>query len=164
MKKIMMTALAAGMLLTFSGCAESGGSGGSSTAVTSAAVVDITPGNAQDDFQVKTNSDGVEFKVNHMFVLKENAWMGLVPRGAQYASAAEADENDVYYSHYSNDQRGEKDDYRFYFDPNCIGDGEYSMVLCSSEDEDGKVLVQFDVTKSGGDITPEFSTAKYHLE
>lgn len=174
MNKLMILTLAAGIFMSLTACGSKNESSGGEAANTKTeqnapadgnnAAEDIAPGNAGDDFEVKSNSEGVIFRVNHNIKLKEDAWLGVVPKGKEYTNEVDADEVDIYYSYYSNNEKKDSEDYEFFYDPNCIEDGEYSMVLCDTDGDDGKVLVQFDMKKSGKDITPEFSTAKYNLE
>ena len=43
-----------------------------------------------------------------------------------------------------------------------LDDGKYSMVLCDTDEDTGKVLLQFPIEKKGTEIIPDFSSLKFN--
>lgn len=90
----------------------------------------------------------------------ESAWLGLCPAGYVYTTELEADEQDVIW--FNADYReNESDPYVFACDFNSVEDGQYALVVATSDDENiGYVVIQLEMTKSGDKLTFDYSSAR----
>ncbi|MBO4927450.1 MAG: hypothetical protein J5379_04280 [Clostridiales bacterium] len=119
-------------------------------------------GDAQEETYAEFGVSGeyIVFSVIPDFELQQDAWMGIVPAGKDYKKEVDADEVDVLYVYPSNMDKKASEKYRFEFydeDVEGLDDGKYSMVLCNTDEDSGKVLLQFPIEIKGKEIIPDFS-------
>ncbi len=89
----------------------------------------------------------------------ETGWLGLCPAGKDYITEAEADDADVIW--FGFDAHDEGTPYVFNCDFSSVEDGNYAVVLTSSDDESvGYVILQLGLTKNGNSVTFDYSDAK----
>ena len=115
------------------------------------------------DFEV--NDEMIVFSVVPDFELAQDAWMGIVPAGKEYKKEVDADEVDIYYCYVANFEKKASEKYKFEFsvsDIEGLDDGKYSIVLCNTDEDTGKVLLQFPAEIKGKEIIPDFSQIKVY--
>lgn len=113
--------------------------------------------------ETEVKEDKLIFYVSPEFELKQDAWLGVVPAGKDYKKEVDADEVDIYYVYVANSEKKASDKYCFEYlleDIAGLDDGNYSIVLCDTDDDTGKVLLQFPVEIKGKDLKPDFSKIK----
>ncbi len=89
----------------------------------------------------------------------ESAWLGLCPAGKDYITEADADAVDIIY--FGCDAHDEGTPHVFNCDFSSVEDGNYAVVLTSSDDESvGYVILQLGLTKIGNSVTFDYSSAK----
>ena len=114
-------------------------------------------------FEFKESGETIVFTVTADFTLEQDSWMGIVPAGKDYKKEVDADEVDIYYVYVYNFEKKASENYKFEFvveDLKGLEDGSYSIVLCDTDADTGKVLAQFPVELKGGKLTPDFSKTK----
>ena len=175
MKKIIVAMLAVSMSLAVFGCSKTGDSGKNvkeTEAVEETTEAEETTKAVEPakDMVLDSSSVSVSCK-NGTYIFEfvpgtpitENAWLGLVPAGKEYVTEEEADEVDIFWvgpDNYSGKSADENYKFSFYGeDIASIEDADYIMVLCDNDDG-GKVILQFPLTKSGVELIPDFSKLK----
>lgn len=172
MKKKIVLLLAATMVLACTACggktdgptAEiNNGSANTAPTVESEATTNNADSNTTDsnsaggglftsDLEYALSPGGaVLFMLNTTADMKENAWLGICPKG-DYKTEVEADDVDIYYAYPSNywDENGERDANNTYYefeyqrDGWGVENGEYTLVLCDRDDE-GEVVAQWNL-------------------
>lgn len=164
MKKIVGIILVLAMGLAFMGCGAKGkdagsGEGGGDTkapAATEDAGGNGGGGAASDaGFKLGDNGDMYVFNISSKYVLRQDAWLGVVPSG-EYTKEVDADEVDIYYVYPVNYEEGSKNDNVFEYPKedvkNLIEDGNYTMVLCDTDEDTGKVVLYFPITVKGDSL------------
>lgn len=113
--------------------------------------------------ETEVKDDKLIFYVSGDFDLKQDSWLGVVPAGKDYKKEVDADEVDIYYVYVANFEKKASERYYFEYileDIAGLEAGSYSIVLCDTDDDSGKVLLQFPVEIKGKELTPDFSKLK----
>ena len=137
-----------------SGDAEVTGSAGKATST----ITDAPENTAVPD-QIKFAVDGkfVIFKVSKKISLETDAWLGICLKG-DYVYEEDADDNQFTYSFFDEGQ-SDASDYYFKVSVEDIEDGEYSMVLCNT-DNVGYVVASWGLTIRSGKPEVDYSIFK----
>ena len=115
--------------------------------------------------ELADTNEKIVFSVVPDYDLKQDSWMGIVPAGKDYKKEVDADEVDILYYYVLNAEKKASETYIFEFmkeDVKGLDDGKYSMVLCDTDEDTGKVLLQFPIEKKGTEIIPDFSSLKFN--
>ena len=113
--------------------------------------------------ETEVKDDKLIFYVSGDFDLKQDSWLGVVPAGKDYKKEVDADEVDIYYVYVANFEKKASERYYFEYileDITGLEAGSYSIVLCDTDEDSGKVLLQFPVEIKGKELTPDFSKLK----
>ena len=166
MKKAILTsvvALAVALSLTACKKAPSDGSEGSSggtagPGVTNASVSGQTENTAAPD-QIRYSVEGkyIIFKVSKKISLETDAWIGICLKG-DYVYEEDADDNQYTYAFFD-EGSSDASDYCFKVSAEDIEDGEYSMVLCNT-DNTGYVVASWGLTIKNGKPEVDYSIFK----
>ena len=159
MKKAILTSVVAlAVALSLAACkkAPSGSSEGPSggtagPSVTNTSVSGQTENTAAPD-QIRYSVEGkyIIFKVSKKISLETDAWIGICLKGV-YVYEEDADDNQYTYAFFD-DSRSDASDYSFKVSAEGLEDGEYSMVLCNT-DNTGYVIASWGLVIKNG--TPE---------
>ena len=160
MKKIITTIVALAMVLSLSGCKKpdpsgdngsgSGNGNGNGVKIGKTAGSDNTaPEGRAGDVKAKIiiETDYLVFKIDSKIPLESDAWTGICPKGS-YVYEDDADEAEISYS-YCENRQSENDKYIFRVDYNDIEDGEYTIVLCNT-DNSGYVVASWNLSIKNG--------------
>ena len=163
MKKILITALALAMTLSLASCRKKTAdqsntpgngnqavSGNAGTTADSAAVAKII------SFTLE-NGD-IVFKVSSSLQLDVDSWIGICPKG-NYVYEDDADDAGLTYTFYE-ERESESDDYIFKVSYEGLEDGEFTMVLCDT-DNAGYVMASWPITIKGG--KPEIDLSGFSI-
>ena len=141
-----------------SGNAEATGSAGSATGT----IPSATENTAVPD-QIKFAVDGknIIFRVSKKIDLETDAWIGICLKG-DYVYEEDADDNQFTYSFFD---EGQSDSSAYYFKVSVedIEDGEYSMVLCNT-DNVGYVVASWGLTIRSGKPEVDYSIFKINQQ
>ena len=157
MKRIITILLSVMLILSLSACGSSEkepatNTDNNQTAVNTNDASKVDPAFAK---VMSTSTDGEYLVVTvseDAGIMDESAWVGLVPAGTYYALEKDADEADVYYVYAEIREEGKPYVFRCNFAE--VADGEYSLILTSSDNGDvGYVIAQVAVEKKGSDLT-----------
>jgi hypothetical protein len=159
MKKAILTSVVAlAVALSLAACkkAPSGNSEGPSggtagPSVTNTSVSGQTENTAAPD-QIRYSVEGkyIIFKVSKKISLETDAWIGICLKG-DYVYEEDADDNQYTYAFFD-DSSSDASDYSFKVSAEDLEDGEYSMVLCNT-DNSGYVIASWGLVIKNG--TPE---------
>ena len=159
MKKAILTSVVAlAVALSLAACKKapsgssevpSGGTAGPS--VTNTSVSGQTENTAAPD-QIRYSVEGkyIIFKVSKKISLETDAWIGICLKG-DYVYEEDADDNQYTYAFFD-DSSSDASDYSFKVSAEDLEDGEYSMVLCNT-DNSGYVIASWGLVIKNG--TPE---------
>ena len=153
------------MALSLAACkkAPSGSSEGSSGGTagpggTNASVSGQTENKAAPD-QIRYTVEGkyIIFKVSKKIDLETDAWIGICLKG-DYVYEEDADDNQYTYAFFD-ESNSDASDYYFKVSAEDIEDGEYSMVLCNT-DNTGYVVASWGLTIKNGKPEVDYSVFK----
>lgn len=141
-----------------SGNAEATGSAGGATGT----IPSATENTAVPD-QIKFAVDGknIIFRVSKKIDLETDAWIGICLKG-DYVYEEDADDNQFTYSFFDEGQ-SDSSDYYFKVSVEDIEDGEYSMVLCNT-DNVGYVVASWGLTIRSGKPEVDYSIFKINQQ
>ena len=159
MKKILTSLLALVMAFSLASCGkkkagQSNASENGDPAVTSA------PGTTADSKTVAklinfTTEDGdIVFRINSSLGLDEDSWIGICTKGT-YVYEDDADDASITYSFYE-ERESENEDFVFKVTYDGLEDGEYTMVLCDTDNE-GYVMASWPLVIKDGNPTVDLS-------
>lgn len=162
MKKILTLAIILAMTASLAACGKKTGTSdpGTGTSVTNA---DGTPRVTEDSKTIakqinyRIEGSNLIFTVSSSITLQEDAWIGICEKGS-YVFEEDADDAGVNYG-YFNDRESENEDYVFEIETAGIGDGEYTMVLCDTENA-GYVMASWALTLKDGKPAVDISGFK----
>ena len=166
MKKAILTsvvALAVALSLAAckkapSGSSESPSGGTADPSVTNASVSGQTENTAAPD-QIRYSVEGkyIIFNVSKEISLETDAWIGICLKG-DYVYEEDADDNQYTYAFFD-DSSSDASDYCFKVSAEDIEDGEYSMVLCNT-DNTGYVIASWGLVIKNGTPEVDYSVFK----
>ena len=166
MKKAILTSVVAlAVALSLAACkkAPSGSSEGPSggtagPSVTNTSVSGQTENTAAPD-QIRYSVEGkyIIFKVSKKISLETDAWIGICLKG-DYVYEEDADDNQYTYAFFD-DSSSDASDYCFKVSAEDIEDGEYSMVLCNT-DNSGYVIASWGLVIKNGTPEVDYSVFK----
>ena len=170
MKKVIGLMLVLALGLSFMGCGakSDSGSGAADNKATAASQDKDAKDNggnaaAEVGFNLGDNGDMYVFKVSSKLSLEQDAWLGIVPSG-EYTKEADADEVDIYYVYQAAPEENAGNDYVFEYPKidvkESIEDGNYTMVLCNTDADTGKVLFYLPVTIKGDSLKLDLDKLK----
>lgn len=156
MKKTLAILLAFAMTMSLASCKKK------EPVVTDAngSVITTTTGkNKASDVQIQHSIDGeyLVFKVSGKLQLEIDAWIGICIKGS-YVYEDDADDSGISYNYFE-ERQTETEDYVFKIAYAGIEDGEYTMVLCDT-DNAGYVMASWSLVLKGGKPTIDFSNFK----
>ncbi|MBO4681939.1 MAG: hypothetical protein J5623_08625 [Clostridiales bacterium] len=162
MKKRLLTSivlLAMAFSLTSCKKAPSGDSGATGSSGSATGSVSVATENTAVPDQIKFAVDGkyIIFRVSKKISLETDAWIGICLKG-DYVYEEDADDNQFTYSFFDEGQ-SDASDYYFKVSVEDIEDGEYSMVLCST-DNVGYVVASWGLTIRNGKPEVDYSIFK----
>ena len=165
-KRILTSVIVLAMAFSLAACkkASSGSSEDStdSSGSTNVSVSEQTKNTAVPD-QIRYAVDGknIIFKVSKKISLETDAWIGICLKG-NYVYEEDADDNQYTYSFFDEEQ-SDTSDYYFKVSIEDIEDGEYSMVLCST-DNVGYVVASWGLTIRSGKPEVDYSSFKINQQ
>ena len=146
MKKLLSLTIALAMTVSLASCGSkapsgsssagnAGGSGPAGTTADSKAVSKI--------INCKEENDYLIFTVSKSIPLTGDSWIGICEKG-DYVLEDDADDAGVTYTYFE-ERETENEDYVFKLSYSGIEDGEYTMVLCDT-DNNGYVMASWGLT------------------
>lgn len=162
MKKILALTLILAMTASLAACNKDTAVS-DTTAGTSVTNADGTPKVTSDSKTIAKQIDcriegsNLIFTVSSKIALEVDAWIGICEKGS-YVFEEDADDAGVNYGYY-NERESESEDYVFEVETGGIEDGEYTMVLCNTENA-GYVMASWVLTLKGGKPSVDLSGFK----
>lgn len=151
-KRILTSIVALAMTFSLASCGKTS-SGGTAGSLNGPAVSDSS-GSAQtvntavpDQISFTVDGKHIIFNVSKKIRLETDAWIGICLKG-NYVYEEDADENQFTYAFFD-EERSDAPDYYFKVSAEDIEDGEYSMVLCNS-DNGGYVIASWGLLIKNG--------------
>ena len=152
MKKFLTFVIVLAMAVSVAACKKASPAGGANTPTNQAV-------DAQGTKQIEYTIQGqiITFKVNRSLPLETDSWIGFCSKGS-YIYEDNADDACIVYAYYE-ELENETDDYTFLLSSEGIEDGEYTMVLCNT-DNSGYVIGSWSITIKEGLPTVDLSGFK----
>lgn len=162
MKKIIALAIILAMTASLAACgkkASSSDPGAGTTATNADGTPKVTSESKNITKQIDYRIEGTNliFTVSSSIALKVDAWIGICEKGS-YIYEEDADDAGVNYAYY-NERESESEDYVFEIETGGIEDGEYTMVLCDTENA-GYVMASWALTIKEGKLNVDVSGFK----
>lgn len=146
MKKILSLAIALAITMSFASCAGKAPSGNGGTENAGVSGPNGTTADSKEVAKIincKEENDYLVFTVSKSLPLTEDSWLGICEKG-DYVLEDDADDAGVTYT-YSEERETENEDYVFKLTYSGLEDGEYTMVLCDT-DNNGYVMASWRLT------------------
>ncbi len=155
MKKILTMAVILAMALTFASCKKEAPAATNERGEPVAA----SSGNKPSAEQISYKVDGeyLVFTVSNTLRLEIDSWIGICTKG-NYVFEDDADDAGITYTYFE-ERENETQDYVFKLGFSDIEDGDYTMVLCNT-DNNGYVMASWPLVIKGGKPAADLSGFK----